>query len=384
MRSIAWVPAFAAIVGLLPLAPSASAQSLPRDRALGLAAARGDAFLNLTNVLYDMPTRSARTVRGLLVAGGRLREQVEAALRGAHVVAGPRFDEFGLVHITVELDTTKLPYSLRHQIRGLPRFIQVDGVADKDAALRATRVKVGDVNDEVKALAEMKIGAEGRAAVPHQEGPAPAKKSARRQALANAYTALAKKVEAVRIDTEVTIKAFLALHPELRPKLNAALIGADLLSESVDVKGTTYQVKVSLPGKRVMQALCLGGYRSVYGITLRPDEVEIARANARRDAVEGLKKKAFNIRLGSGLTVREYAKRKPGMKAAIERLCEKAPIQRVEITDEGLVKLYASIPTGALPRDLQRLFRRGTPPRLTAIGGGLPVEPKKKKPEKKK
>lgn len=380
MRSIARVLPFAAAVGIFLLTPSSvSAQSLPRDRALGLAAARSDAFVNLTNVLYDMPVSATQTVRDLVASGGRVREQVEAALRGADMIAGPRFDDSGVVRVTAELDTTALPYSFRQKIRGLPRFMQADGVADVNAATQATRVKVGDVNDEVKTLAEMKIEAEGKAAVPRGADPALAKKQARRQAMVNAYTALAKKVEAIRIDTEVTIKAFLMLHPELRPKLNGALLGADLLSESVDVGGTTYQVKISLPGKRVMQPLRLGGYRTTYGTTLRPDEVEIARTNARKDAVNSLKEKAFNIRLGSGLTVGEYVKDKAAMKTAINRLCEKAPIQRVEITDEGLVKLYTSIPTRALPRDLQRLFRRGTPSGLAAIGGGLPVEPEEKK-----
>ena len=126
-----------------------------------------------------------------------------------------------------------------------------------------------------------------------------------------------------------------------------------------------------------MKPLKLGGYRTAQPIMLDKGQIALARSNARRHAVELLQDKIAGLRLRSGLTVGKYIKNKENIRSAIEKLCRLAPIERVEITDGGLVKLHLSILTRTLPGDLQRVLGYRTPAAISAIGGGLPRAVKK-------
>ena len=367
------LPALFLFVAALP--PPAGAENLPRDKALGFAAARYDAFLNLTDRIYPIRTTRGRTIEQLVREDVRLRDGVEAALRGARVVDGPHFDDAGVVRVVAELNTVTLPFGLRLKIRGLPRIIQVDGVADKAAAVTATMVSIGKVTAEVKQWAGADIKARGQADVDRSLKPEQAKQDARHRALADAWTALVKKAELLRLDADVTVKAFLDRHPDVRPRLNATSIAARLVSESVDRRGITYKVKVSLPGRAVMRSLTLGGYRRRVGKTLSALQVELARKNARRSAVGALKRKVYALPLSTGATMEIFLKRKAEIKATVDKLCRYAPTNRVEVTEDGLVKMRVELSTRLLPREVRELLRPGTSNRITALGGGLPVEP---------
>ena len=365
------------------LAPTAPGGQPPDNRALGTAAARFDAYLNLTRTLYPARTETGRTVGDRMRVDTRLRDRVEAALRQAPVVVGPKFDDAGIVRVVVELNTLTLPYDLRSGISGLPRSVRVDGLAGEAAAVRAARIHIGSVTEHVKAWAEKDIEAEGDADLDRALQKEQAKKSAQRAALGDAWTALLKKVESLHLDTDVTVKAFVARHPDLRPRLNATVIGARLASERVDRRGVTFTVRVALPGRALLKALKLGGYQVVLGTALSPKQIELARINAYRDAQAGIKDKIYALRFGSGMDAGAFIEKKKHLKAAVDRLCRSVPIERVEIAEDGLIKVTMSVLRRRLPADVRRLLRPDAPRRITTLGAGLPVKPHEPEPEKK-
>ncbi len=383
-----------AMVGLFVLAPrQASAEGQPRPKAVAVAAARADALLNLTNKIYDTQLTTNKTVAELVAANQRLRHAVETALRGAGPTAKPQFDPCGVVHVTIRLETSDLPSQLRAKIHNLPRTICADGVAGEVAALKALGLPPGDVTEQVKAWVETHLKAEGAAKLEHSSTPEKAKQNARRQAMTNAYTALAEKVQSLSLDDGVTVEAFLSQHNELRARVNATLTKANLVRESLDQNRTTYKVEISLPAKALMKPLSLGRYRNGAGAVLSLKQIAIARNNAKRDAQRKLKSRIYGVRLLSGSTAGDLIEKREKLKSAVKKLCRLARIDRVEITQEGLVKMYRSVSTRDLPDEVRRLLSSRAPSRLSVIGGGLPVEPKnahaeakpaKKNEEKKK
>ena len=367
--------------GLLLATAAAGAQEPPRQRALAAAAARHDAFLNLYRTVESIPVTARTTVAGLLARDPALREGVEAALRGAEIVQGPDFPPGRLVRITIELKTHFLPYGLRSRLRNLPGTLRVDGVADRARAGQDLRVKIGAVAAAVKEWAESDLEAEATAPVARTANPDAAKRAARRQAITDAYNRLAKKIAGLRIDPDVTVGQFLVQHSDVRRELNATLIEAHLVSESLDLRGTKYQVKISLPGRLVMRPLRLGGFRSMRARVLSETELALARHNARQDAVEALRAKIHALPLRTGLPAGKYLSRKgrERTRAAVDQACRMAPIEQIEVTDEGLVKMHVSVATRLLPSELRNLIpTSASRPRVRAIGGGLPIQREKK------
>jgi YD repeat-containing protein len=238
------------------------------------------------------------------------------------------------------------------------------------------------VTDQVKAWVDSVLEAEGTAEVERSRDPERAKEDARRRATALAYTALGRKVEALLLDEGVTVKGFLDQHPDLREPLNAALMQGKLVSESLDVEGVTYKVAVSLPAAAVARPLRLGRFREARGTVLMPEQAAMARENARADAASTLVKRISDLRTRSGITAGELIEKRASMKADIERLCRVAPIERVEITEDGMCKMFVSITTDMLPDEVRRLIVAEKPIRVFAIGAGLPVPPKKPEPPK--
>ncbi len=359
--------------------PQAVAGALARDQELGLAAARGDAFLNLSRQLYAIPVAARATVGDLLASDDGLRDNVEAAIRGSYVVGEPRFEEHGIVRVTVELLSGSLPYALRSRIRDLPRTFWADGVADKAVAAGAWE-PIGEdaaLTNEEKEWATKNLEADGQAVVGSAEISDEAKLAAKREALANAYTELFKTTMKLGLDRDVTVADFVANHPELRGPLNAAIVGAQLVAE--DLRGRTYRVKVSVPGTVLMAALRIGPYRALRGRTLSAGQIELARRNARADAVENLQARIASLTIRSGATVAEFVAKRQDIQDDIARLCRLAPIEQIEITREGLLKMHVTIPTRDLHRDLQPLLATSSPQQISVVGAGLPVvlQPKK-------
>lgn len=372
-----------AMFGLLLAPDPALAQDLSKDQAPGLAAARADAFVNLTSLVYASPSTVGRTVKGLVARNAKLRGSLEAALMAADVVGRPTISGAGLVHVVVELDTWALPYDLRSKAPRLPRRIQADGVADAKAAMMSSSFEIAGVTTEVGRWAAAPLEAEGEAAVPAVRDLDEAKRTARRLAIANAYAALAKKAFELPLDAGVTVAAFVSQHPELRPHVNAALAGAALASESLDRDGKTYKVKISLPGRALMPPLRLGKFRSDTGKVLKKEMIALARANARADAESNLKKRIYGLPLRSGIKAAGLIAKRDRMKRRIDRLCRTRPINRVEITRDGVAKVYISLATRELPNELVGLLAPKTARRLHAVGGGLPVRKVKPPPVKK-
>jgi|GEM_PF-3451782 len=359
--------------GSLLCAPAASAADRPRDEVCGLAAARTDAFMELTARVYGFHTRGGRTVAELLDRDKGLRDDLNAALRRARVFEGPIFEDSGLVRITIEFDTNTFTYNLRSKLPKMPRYIRADGVADKKAALAAATTPPGELPQDVLAWTQMSLDAEGEAAVKPANDPERAKQAARQQAMANAFTELVKKIGQLKLEPSVTVEEFLALHDDLRTNINAAAFGADLVSESVDREATTYKVKVLMMPETVVRVLKLGDFRLAQATTLNPIQMQLARADSLRDARETLRRKVFNFPLRNKLTLAEYAQKNEDAKNAIEMLCRRVPIDNVEVTDDGVVKTYVSIAVRDLPRDVRGLLAADEPENITTIGGGLPV-----------
>ena len=382
MRKIAVVSG-ALLAAFAVAVPMAVAGDLTPEKLAGGAAARSDAFLNLTDVVYSVTLSGGRTVRDMLAADVALREKVEAALRAACLVAVPQFEESGLARAVAELNPMLLPYEVRLKLRAIPRSICVDGAAEMTYAAQTAGAAAGDVTNEMKQWVEKTLEAEGKAQVPAGPNRDEAKDMARMAAAADALAALAKQVDELALDADATVKAFLTQHEDLRARLNATLSGADLTSESLDRTGATYAVKVSLPGKAVLRPLRQAGYRASRAKVLNADQMELARQNARADAVARLKQKIYGLPLGSGAKAGEWIERQAGAKAEIERLCRLTPNDEVRISEDGVVKVYVETTTQSLPRDLQGLLAYGQNPQITAVGAGLPISPKKPEPEKK-
>ncbi|MFH1732495.1 MAG: hypothetical protein ABIF82_12710 [Planctomycetota bacterium] len=380
MKHIVRAFAILAVFDLLLAPDPALAQDLSKDQAPGLAAARADAFVNLTSQVYAFPSTVGRTVNGLVSRDAKLRDALDAALMAAEVVGRPTISSDGLVHVVVELDTWALPYDLRSKATSLPRRIQADGVADVNVAMMSSNFEIAGVTIEVAQWAAAPLEAEGEAAVRAARDTDEAKRAARRLAITNAYTALAQKAFELPLDAGVTIAAFASQHPELRPHVNAALAGAALASESLDVQGKTYKVKISLPGRALMPPLRLGRFRSDPGKVLQKEMIALARANAGADAESNLKKRIYGLPLRSGIKAADLIAKRERMKQRIDRLCQTRPIDRVEITRDGVAKVYISLATRELPNELFELLAPKTAPRLDAVGGGLPLRKAKPRP----
>ncbi len=378
-NTLRFLPAVSVGILFAVACPHAPAGALARDQELGLAAARGDAFLNLSRQLYAISVSARSTVGDLLAADDSLRDSVEAAMRGAYVIGEPRFGESGIVRVTAEFLSGSLPYALRSQIRDLPRTFWADGVADKAAALAASEAIGEDaaLTNEVKEWAAKNLEADGQAVVGSAEMSDEAKLAAKREALTNSYTELFKAAMKLGLDRDVTVADFLAHHPELRGPLNATLVGAQLVAE--DLRGRSYKAKVSVPGALLIAALRIGPHRTLRGRTLSAGQVELARRNARADAVENLQARIASLTIRSGATVGEFIAKKQDIQDHIARLCRLAPIEQIEITREGLLKMYVTIPTRDLHRDLQPLLATSSPQQVSVVGAGLPVvlQPKK-------
>jgi len=372
-------PLLAAACLLVAASPCPAAGSPTRDKVVGLAAARRDAFLYLRKKVYAVRVTGSRTIGDFVAADAKVRDGVEPALRGASVVGEPDFRTDGLVYVTVELNTWTLPYDLRSRIRGLPPAVRADGVADRAAAMKADEQRVQDVTEEVRAWAETDLTAEGSAPVRARADAEDAHKEARQQAITNAYAALAHKVFPLPLEADVTIGAFLQRHAALRDRFNGTLIGADLVSESLDQSAApnVYKVTVSLPGKALMQPLKLGPFRSVSGVRLSPEEAELARSNAIEDARGQLWRAVSGRPLRIGRTVGEFAETREGMTEQLERLCRLQPIEQSEITEDGVAKVYMGLSTRRLPVEVRRLLLSERPSRVTAMGAGLPVAMRK-------
>ncbi len=376
------------VLGLLVLIAGArAAEEISKDQQAGAAAARADAFINLTNDFYVLGAREGRTVGGLLARNADLRAELEAALRSAAVVDGPTFGETGLAHVAVELETSLLSYDLRSKISVLPRYIRADGVADIKSAFMLTGAVAAGVSDEVTQWAEKPLEAEGEAKVPAGKDAEKAKAAARFRAIANAHAALSKDILELSLDPDVTVAAFLTRHPELRIQVNAAMVWATLTSESIDAEGEVYKVKLSLPGTVLLPPLRLGRFRGDLGRALTPEMAEFARINGFVHARANLKRRIYAMQLRSGAPAKTLIEREEAAKKRIDRLCRTRAILRFEVTPTGVGKVRVGLATRDLPSALRDLLVEGTPRRLYAIGGGMPVRPPKpveEKPDDKK
>lgn len=373
MNGILRLSLLLSVAASLLATPAARAADRPRDEVCGLAAARTDAFMGLTAQVYGFRTRGGQTVAQLLDRNRKLRDELDAALRRARVFDGPLFEDSGLVRITIEFDTSTFSYNLRSKLPKMPRYIRADGVADKKAALTAATTAPGELPETVLAWTEMSLDAEAEAKVKPAKDPEQAKQTARHQAMAHAFTALAKKVGQLTLEPGVTVEESLALHEDLRTKINAAVFGAELLSESLDRDATTYKVKMFIMPETVIRVLKLGDFRLAQPSTLNPIQMQLARVDSLRDARETIRRKLLAIPLRNRLTLGEYAEKNDGVKNAIEHLWSRVPIDRIEVTDDGIVKTHVSVTTRNLPRDVRGLIAANEPEKITAIGGGLPV-----------
>ncbi|MFO7898114.1 MAG: hypothetical protein R6V58_03525 [Planctomycetota bacterium] len=366
---------------LLLLTTAARGGDRPPDLEAGLRAARADAFRNLSRRIYALPARRG-TVEQVILQDERLRRQVEMALMTAPVDGEPQVDEHGIVTVVLDLSTNALPYQVRSGIKDLPRYMRADGVASRTAAFQVERTVVSGVNESVAGWAKKTVEAE---ALQTSRGAptAASKEAARRQAAHNALGALVKKVNDLPLDPQATVGGFLARHPRLRPEVNALLVGAfgdaELVSERIDRLGTTYtaKMKIALPGGMLLRPLRLGPWREGRGEVLTEAALDLARTHAFRNARQQLRRKIYSLKLGTGRRARELIERRKDIKAAVDRLVGQVPLQQVEITPGGMAKIRMSILTAQLPDAINRAMRYGADPRITALGGGLPVQAEK-------
>ena len=79
MNHVTWPVLTSAVLlaALLLPAPSAGAAELTRDELLGFAAARSDAYANLSTVVYALSVGGTNTLGDLAAADPRVRERVE-------------------------------------------------------------------------------------------------------------------------------------------------------------------------------------------------------------------------------------------------------------------------------------------------------------------
>ncbi|MFW6107680.1 MAG: hypothetical protein ACOC70_00640 [bacterium] len=363
---------------LLLLTTAARGADTPPDLEAGLRAARADAFRNLTRRIYALPARRG-TVEQMILQNDRLRRQVEMALMTAPADGEPQVDEHGIVTVVLDFSTNDLPYQVRSGIKDLPRYMRADGVASKTAAFQVERTAVSGVHESVAGWAEKAVEAE---ALQTSRGAptATSKEAARRQAAEKALEALVKKVHDLPLDPQATVGGFLARHPRLRPEVNALLVGAfgdaQLVSERIDRLGTTYTAKmnIALPGGVLLRPLRLGPWREGRAKVLTEDALDLARTHAFRNARQQLRRKIDSLKLGTGRRARELIERRKDVKDAVDRLVDQVPLRQVEITPGGVVKIHMSILTAQLPKAISRAVRYGADPRITALGGGLPVQ----------
>jgi hypothetical protein len=375
--------ACAACLLLAAVLSPAAAQVAPEDRELAVAAARHDAYLNLAQRVLAYPVRGGRQVGHLLAADAKLRRRVEADLRAAPVVGTPHIDSHAVAHVTLEFEIDVLPYDLRLKLLDPPRALRIEGLAKVDAAVQIPKVNVGQVTAEIEAWAEKNLQAEGRADIPARGDPAEARAKARQEAITAAQAALAEKALALELEPGVTVEAYLRQHPALYDPFQATLSIARLASERIDRRGTAIEVEIALPGKLLMWPLKLGGYRTLFAEPLSPAQVELARKNARRGLEALVRRRIDELSLAGGKKAAELIEQRPEMEAEVRRLCHRMPLERVEITPHGLVKMYGSFPTRSLPRELRRRLSVNSPAVLYGVGGGVPKEPAEagKKPE---
>ena len=275
---------------------------------------------------------------------------------------------------TSQLDTSLFHYDLRSRIPDLPAFLRVDGVADVKTVILATGAKAEGVSPEVAEWAGGVLEAEGKAEVKAGRGGIDPKEAARRRAVMDASAALATTVFNLLLDTDVTVDAFVRRHPELRDRVGAVLAGAKLTSESLNDDGTLYTVKLSLPGAALLAPLRLGQFQTDTDRRMTPEAAELARMNALASARENLRKRIHRLPLRSGKPASTLIEKREGWSEAIDRFCNERPILSLEYTPEGIAKITVGMRTRELPEDLRGWLATGTPARLHAVGGGLPVK----------
>lgn len=358
----------------LTVVPARAAED---EKALGLAAARADAFRNISKVLYEYPIK-ANVTFGSLVTSAKDRAEVDAVVRGVNVVEGPETDAQGIVRVVNDLDTLTLPYQVRMRMN-LPRHLRADGIADIQGATKAKIVRPMDMPAQMKDWYEKTLTGVGKSQIEQRSDLEAAKADARQRAFLDALGTLAKELEKLPLEEGVTVGDWLREHGDARADFDAAIAQAAMTSEKLERGGLVYQAEVSLPASVVVRVMRLKPFDRPITMLSR-QQIEIARKNAIDDARQLLKARIDKIELASKITVGEMLSKRKDMRAEVDKKLAATPIEKIEITSTGLVKAYASFATSDLPGELQRLLLVSTPARIYAIGGGLPIEKQKVEP----
>jgi hypothetical protein len=358
-------------VGAAATGAAARAAGLAPDQARGVAAARGDAYLNLSEVVLGLPMRTGGTLARYVARRGSDREQIEAAIRGAYLVGEPSFEPPDVAHVTVEVEAEALPYAVRAQMRNLPPVIQADGAADIQVWIQTDQQDFGTVPDVVRQWAEKTLEAEGSATLGAKFRNVEPKVRAAREARSRALTKLSAEVHKLLLDPDVTVAAWLAAHPQLRPGLEAVVAGASLAKESVE--GGTYRVTVTLPGRRLLVPLRQGRFRAPIRPKLSDAQVALARGNAVQVAKKRLLARIGTLPLTTGAPASTLLAEEDTLRRDVERLVRLTPFRLFEIAPSGLAKVHVALAARDLPRGLRRRLGQRAPTVLFVLGGGRPV-----------
>lgn len=335
------------------------------------AMARADAYVNMSRIFYNIQISPNQTVADIVSATPGLRTTIDAAILAAPVVDGTFASNNGVSCLVIELDTNILPYELKSKIRNLPPFIRVEGLALTNALPKAAGAEAKGLSEKTGEWMGKPLACSGTALVQRSSDPDKANQDARRKALASAFAELLKKVDELVVEEGITIRDYVAQREELREHLKATLAHAALDKESFDKDTSTHKAEISFDPALLPPALRLGSYRAVPVVKVNKDQISLCRENALGLARENLKNKILAIPTGGMKTVGALVEQKPELGGALDKAIRMSQIDKMEVLDNGMVKLIISIATSELPADIQKVLPATMATRVTAIGGGL-------------
>lgn len=269
--------------GDIPMPPGVSApppdvpalwKAVPaQERLMARRAAEVDAKRKLVERIKGLRVTSETHVRDFVAESDRIDAEASAMLTGSHEVGRPYFhDDELIVEVTCEVPvesviTTIKELHERHYKGDRVKSLDIENVTHeiKSQTFQATgmgvprpsaiKAVIVSTKTEMPDWVSQNVRADGNGVPPKDaQSEAQARLMAARAAELDAKRRLAERVMGFAVDSNTTVKDFVAQHDEINSQLNAYMTGSHVISTKFDGEGTA-TVTVEMPAMQVWEVV---------------------------------------------------------------------------------------------------------------------------------